>query len=176
VTIIVLTGAPGVGKTTALLRIVQDLRARGVKVGGVVSKEIRSNNMRIGFEFIDLASNDIAALASTVTANGPKVGKYFVNIAGCRFAAERLTNATNNSDVIICDEIGPMELKSREFIDSVKNLLHTEKKVIVVVHQKLQHPLIDEFRNKSSLVIELDLKNREKVNEILFDKCCEVHS
>jgi nucleoside-triphosphatase len=176
VTIIVLTGAPGVGKTTALLRIVQGLRARGVNVGGVVSKEIRSNNMRIGFEFIDLASNDIAALASTVTANGPKVGKYFVNIAGCRFAAERLTNATNNSDVIICDEIGPMELKSREFIGSVKNLLHIEKKVIVVVHQKLQHPLIDEFRNKSSLVIELDLKNREKVNEMLFDKCCKAHS
>jgi nucleoside-triphosphatase len=55
VTIIVLTGDPGVGKTTALLRLVQGLKARGVKVGGVVSKEIRSNNMRIGFEFIDLA-------------------------------------------------------------------------------------------------------------------------
>ena len=133
--------------------------------------------MRIGFEFVDLASNDTASLASTVAANGPKVGKYFVNIAGCRFAAERLTNAASDSDVIICDEIGPMELKSREFIDSVRNLLHTEKKVIVVVvHQKLQHPLIEEFRNKSSLVIELDLKNREKVNEMLFDKCCKAHS
>jgi nucleoside-triphosphatase len=69
-----------------------------------------------------------------------------------------------------------MELKSREFIGSVKNLLYTEKKVIVVVHQKLQHPLIDEFRNKSSLVIELDLKNREEVNGMLFDKCSKAHS
>jgi nucleoside-triphosphatase len=64
----ILTGDPGVGKTTALLRVVQGLKARDVKVGGVVSKEIRSNNMRIGFEFIDLASNNVAALASTVTA------------------------------------------------------------------------------------------------------------
>jgi nucleoside-triphosphatase len=74
------------------------------------------------------------------------------------------------NDIIVCDEVGPMELKSKEFIYSLKNLLYVEKKVVVVLHQKLQHPLIDEFRNKSSLLINLDLKNREKVNEILFDK------
>lgn len=168
-TIIVLTGAPGVGKTTAVIRVARALKERGVKVGGIVSRELRINNMRVGFEFIDLTSNDRSVLAS-ITGNGPKVGKYFVNIAGCRFAAERLTNAVRNSDVIICDEIGPMELKSKEFIDSVKNLAEVDKKVIVVVHQKLQHPLTDEFRNKSSLLINLDLKNREKVNEILLDR------
>jgi nucleoside-triphosphatase len=168
-TIIVLTGAPGVGKTTAVIRVARALKERGVKVGGIVCRELRINNMRVGFEFIDLTSNDRSVLAS-ITGNGPKVGKYFVNIAGCRFAAEQLTNAVRNSDVIICDEIGPMELKSKEFIDSIKNLLEVNKKVIVVVHQKLQHPLTDEFRNKSSLLINLDLKNREKVNEILLDR------
>ena len=93
-----------------------------------------------------------------------------LTLQGAALQAERLTNAVRNSDVIICDEIGPMELKSREFIDSVKNLLDVDKKVIVVVHQKLQHLLTDEFRNKSSLLINLDLENREKVNEILLDR------
>ena len=172
-TIIVLTGAPGVGKTTALIRVARALKERGVKVGGIVSRELRTNNdndnMRIGFEFIDLGTNDRNVLAS-IAGNGPKVGKYFVNIAGCRFAAERLRNSVRISDVIICDEIGPMELKSREFIDSVKDLLDVDKKVIVVVHRNLQHHLTDEFRNKSSLLINLDLENREKVKEILLDK------
>jgi len=168
-TIIVLTGAPGVGKTTAVIRVTRALKERGIKVGGIVSRELRTNNMRIGFEFIDLTTNDRNVLAS-ITGNGPKVGKYFVNLAGCRFAAERLTNAIRNSEVIICDEIGPMELKSRDFIDSVKHLLDADKKVIVVVHQKLQHLLIDEFRNKSSLLINVDLENREKVNQILLDR------
>ena len=168
-TIIVLTGAPGVGKTTAVIRVASALKEKGVKVGGIVSRELRTNNMRIGFEFIDLTTNDRKGLAS-ISGNGPKVGKYFVNVAGCRFAAERLMDAVRNSDVIICDEIGPMELKSREFKDSVKSLVDVDKKVIVVVHQKLQHPLIDEFRNKSSLLINLDSENREKVNVILLDK------
>ena len=169
-TIIVLTGAPGVGKTTAIIRIVQALKERGVKVGGIVSRELRTTTTRIGFEFIDLSTNDRHVLAS-ITGNGTRVGKYFVNIAGCRFAAERLTNAIRNSDIIFCDEIGPMELKSKDFIYAIKNLLYVEKKVVVVVlHQKLQHHLIDEFRNKSSLLINLDLQNREKVNETLLNK------
>jgi nucleoside-triphosphatase len=60
------------------------LKERGVKVGGIVSGELRTNYMRIGFEFIDLSTGDKSVLASL---NGPKVGKYFVNLEGCRFAA-----------------------------------------------------------------------------------------
>ncbi|MDQ5869860.1 MAG: NTPase [Thermoproteota archaeon] len=165
----VLTGAPGIGKTTAVIRVARTLKDRGLNVGGIVSRELRINNMRVGFEFIDLITNDTNVLAS-ITGNGPNVGKYFVSLEGCRFAAERLSGAIKSCDVIICDEIGPMELKSIDFINSVKNLLNVDKKVIVVVHQKLHHPLIDKFRNKSSLQINIDLENREKVNEILLNR------
>ena len=168
-TIIILTGAPGVGKSTAVLRTARTLKDRGLKVGGIVSREQRSNNIRIGFEFIDLMTNDRSVLAS-IAGNGPKVGKYFINLAGCTFAAERLSVAVTNSDVIICDEIGPMELKSRELTDSVKKLLDVDKKVIVVVHQKIHHPLIEQFKKKSSLTIDLNLGNRENVYQILVNR------
>jgi nucleoside-triphosphatase len=100
----------------------------------------------------------------------PRVGKYFVNLVGCRFAADRLKTALISSDVIVCDEIGPMELKSKEFIDAASNLLRTDRKVIVVIHQKLEHPLIGEFREKSSSLININIGNREKVAKILLDE------
>ena len=54
-TIIVLTGAPEVGKTIVVTSVARKLQERGVKVGGIVSREIRdNNNMKIGFGFIDL--------------------------------------------------------------------------------------------------------------------------
>ena len=81
---------------------------------------------------------------------------------------ERLNRAIKSCDVIVCDEIGPMELKSIEFINSAKNLLEIDKKIIVVVHQMLRHPLVEQFKNKSSFLINIDLENREKVNEILL--------
>jgi len=168
-TIIVLTGAPGVGKTTIVMRVANELKARRMKVGGVISREVRTNNVRTGFEFIDLATNDRDVLAS-VTENGPRVGKYFVNLSECRFAADRVKNALINSDVIICDEVGPMELKSNEFRDVVKYLLKTDRKAIVVIHQKLEDPLIDEFRERSSSLISVNLGNREKVNETLLNR------
>jgi nucleoside-triphosphatase len=168
-TITVITGAPGVGKSTVVIRAASALKDRGVNVGGIVSRELRTNHIRVGFEFIDLITNDKRVLAS-INGNGPKIGKYFVDLAGCRFAAEKLSGAIKNSDVIICDEIGPIELKSREFIDSVKNLLVVDKKVIVVVHQKLQHPLIEQFKKKSSLIINLNLENRAKVSQILLNR------
>ena len=79
-------------------------------------------------------------------------------------------NALVTSEVIICDEIGPMELKSKEFVDVVKNLLNTDKKVIVVMHQKLEHPLTDEFRKKSSSLFNVNLGNREGLIETLLDR------
>jgi nucleoside-triphosphatase len=91
-------------------------------------------------------------------------------MSGCRFAAERLINALITSEVIICDEIGPMELISREFVDVVENLLNTDKKVIVVTHQKLERPLTDEFRKKSSSLINVNLGNREGLIETFLDR------
>ena len=75
-TILALTGAPGIGKTTAVIRAARTLKDRGLIVGGIVSREIRINNIRVGFEFFDLITNVLASM----TGNGPKVGKYFVSL------------------------------------------------------------------------------------------------
>ena len=38
------------------------------------------------------------------------------------------------------------------------------------MHQKLDHPLTDQFRNKANLLINVNLENREKVWEILLNR------
>ena len=53
------------------------------------------------------------------------------------FATERLKIAASNSDIIICDEIGPMELKSGEFRVR-REPLDVDKKVVIVVHHKTE--------------------------------------
>jgi nucleoside-triphosphatase len=68
-------------------------------------------------------------------------------------------------EISICNSI-----ESLHFIDSVKNLLVVDKKVIVVIHQKLQHPLIEQFKEKSRLIINIDLENGAKVNQILLKR------
>ena len=61
--IFLLTGSPGVGKTTLLLKVVEALRAKGYSVGGMISREVRSCGTRIGFEILDLNTGKSGWLA-----------------------------------------------------------------------------------------------------------------
>jgi nucleoside-triphosphatase THEP1 len=42
-TILALTGAPGIGKTTAVILAAGTLKDRGLTVGGIISRELRFN-------------------------------------------------------------------------------------------------------------------------------------
>lgn len=167
--ILLVTGEPRIGKTTAVLRVAQILKEKGVKVGGIISREITDNNVRTGFEFVDLSTNQKAMLSST-TGEGPRMGKYFVDLEGCRFAVRVLIQAIKDSDVIICDELGPMEFKSKEFVECARNMLDVDKPVIAVAHKKLQHAVIDQFRIKANFLINIDLHNRNKAPDLLLDR------
>ncbi len=54
--ILLITGPPGIGKTTILLKTVTILKERGLNVGGMLSREVRENGARVGFEILDLTS------------------------------------------------------------------------------------------------------------------------
>ena len=74
-----LTGPPGIGKSTIVARVVFALRSKGFGVGGCLTREVRKGKERTGFRLADLLTGNEADLAS-VNGLGPKVGKYRVNI------------------------------------------------------------------------------------------------
>ena len=61
--VLLLTGAPGVGKTTVLTKTVDALKAKGINVGGMISREVREGGVRVGFEILDLSSGKRGWLA-----------------------------------------------------------------------------------------------------------------
>lgn len=87
-TILAITGDPRIGKSTVIMHVAEELKKRSLKVSGIISKEVKSNNTRTGFEFIDVTTNERMMLASTV-GNGLRLGRYVVNLDGCNFASKR---------------------------------------------------------------------------------------
>lgn len=162
--LILITGESGIGKTTILLKLFNMLK-KHYKVGGIVSKEIRKNG-RIGFEFIDLATDKKALLAS-IDGNGPKIGKYYVSLEGCKFAANLLYNA-KDYNIVLVDELGPMEFKSKEFIDAVKKLLKFDNDKIISIHKRLNNDLINEYKRKADKLFIVTRENRDKIPEEIF--------
>jgi len=170
--VLLLTGSPGVGKTTVLLTVVEALKAKGYSVGGMLSREIRSCGARVGFEILDLGSGRHGWLAHVDQKSGPQVGKYRVNLEDLNgIGAEAIVRAVENFDVVAIDEIGPMELFSEKFKEAVKRAVKSGKPVVGVVHWKAQDKLIDEVKARDDTeVIVVSVENRAKLHKIVLEK------
>ncbi|MBO8180714.1 MAG: NTPase [Archaeoglobus sp.] len=155
---IAVTGRPGVGKTTLCMRVYKSLKGR-MTIGGFVTKELRKNGRRVGFKLIDLSSGKEEWLAR-VGDGSVRVGKYAVNVEGL----ERFLESVNTkADLIIIDEVGPMELKSEKFVRFVEGLLDKEN-LLFTIHLKSKHRLLERIRKEFRVYV-IDEANRDKVTE-----------
>ncbi|MGH7265700.1 MAG: NTPase [Candidatus Rokuibacteriota bacterium] len=115
-----LTGRPGVGKTTCLLAA---LAALGMPAGGFVTEEIRERGARVGFALRTLDGRR-ATLAHVDRRGPPRVGKYGVSLEALeRLGVPALRDALTGGRLVVVDEIGKMEMASRAFRDAVEEVL-----------------------------------------------------
>ena len=135
----------------------------------MVSREVRENNTRVGFEIIDLAMNRRGWLAHVNKKGGPQVGRYRVNVEDLEsVGVQAINRAVEACSVIAIDEIGPMELFSDKFKEAAQKALSSSKLVIAVVHWKASDRLVKETKSREdSEVFVVTPENREKLPEII---------
>lgn len=165
--IILLTGSPGIGKTTVLVKTVEALKAKGFKVGGMLGREVRSSGIRVGFEVVSLSDDERGWLAHVNQRQGPQVGKYRVNLDDLnRVGVAAIMKAIESCDVTVIDEIGPMELFSHYFKAAVARAIQSMKSVVAVVHWRERSSLIAELKgSEDTQLLEVTITNREMLHE-----------
>ncbi|MCS7366924.1 MAG: NTPase [archaeon YNP-WB-062] len=142
--IIVVTGRPGVGKSTICLKVIELLRGSGLRVGGVICPEIREGGVRVGFKVLDLMSGKSGLLAHVNIPSPVMVGKYYVQLKSFEdVLIDALNSALTDADVIVFDEIGPMELKSDVVLNFLSSIPKINKPILMVVHWKVVNNLRD---------------------------------
>lgn len=170
--LVFLTGAPGVGKSTVARKIAEKITLRGSRVGGMTSGDLRSGSARIGFEIRDLLTGKAGVLAHVNQTTGPRIGKYRVNIHDLdEIGAEAILSAIKHADLLVIDEVGPMELTSKRFRDAVQAALVCGKPILGTVHRNAQDPLVVAIRSGSGIeVIEVTHDNRETLPSNLVER------
>ncbi len=158
------SGTPKSGKTTLLKRIVEELKKRGLRVGGFITPEEKYHGTRKGFYVQDIETGKIALLAS-VDAEGPKVSKYHVDIRSFESVAIPSMTNVDNYDVFVIDEIGRMELKSQKFISLLDKIFESPVPLIASLHRDY----IGQYGVYGEIVI-LTPTNREAVFLDLLNK------
>ncbi len=159
---IAITGSPGVGKSTVLRNVLKKLTCT---YGGMTSADIRVNGERVGFEIRDVATGKKGILAHK-QGKGPRVGSYHVNLEDLNNIGVVAIRNAMSSELIVIDEIAPMEFKSKEFIRAFEEALSSDKNMLVVLHQKSAHPLAQRIRKEFDAYT-VTMENRESlVSEI----------
>ena len=125
-----ITGKPGVGKTTLVRKIIG--RMRSVHMAGFYTIEIRSKGSRVGFELRGL-NGKCRTLAHVDIPSRHRVGKYGVHTGGFEEFLETLDPMNPGVELIVIDEIGKMELLSNRFRSLVCDALNSDKQVLASI-------------------------------------------
>ena len=158
---ILLTGLPGCGKTTAVMKITENLDPE--KIAGFYTQEIRQGNTRKGFSWTRF-DGTTGILAHTDIKGPHKVGKYGVDVAGFEAFLASIAFFDPEAELIIIDEIGKMECFSSQFKHRLKQILDSEKSVVATIALK-GGGLIGEIKQRPD--VKLFQMTRQNRNDLL---------
>ncbi|MBI4192968.1 MAG: AAA family ATPase [Betaproteobacteria bacterium] len=128
--VLLLTGVPGVGKTTVMRRVTEALGER--RSAGFLTDEIRERGERRGFRLVTLDGHEWI-IAHVELPKQAHVGKYGVDIAALDAATAAALALRPDRDVYLVDEIGKMECLSPRFISAMRDLLGSGRVVIATI-------------------------------------------
>ncbi len=156
---LLLTGRPGVGKTTVLRKVVEQL---GNRCGGFYTDEIRGPRGRLGFCLVTLCGKAAVMAHVNLRRPGrPRVSRYGVDVAVVEeVGVAALYDAMQRHQVLVIDEIGKMELFSDLFRTAVLEAAAGPYTVLATAMRD-PHPWVDAFKAREDVELwHVTLNNR----------------
>jgi nucleoside-triphosphatase THEP1 len=167
--VFILSGDRGSGKTRLLGAIAETLVISGRTVGGILSPVVEEGDSRLGYDVQDIRTGKTSILCRRdIEATGGSAGPFRFSAEGIAFGtAALLRAATEDNDLLIVDEIGPLEFDGGGWGHALPGLLeHQHAAVLLVVRQALVQKAIGRWnlapvRTWNAADVNKDLLTRE---------------
>ncbi len=183
--IIVITGRPGVGKSTVFSKVISKLKSLGLSVYGFYCPEVREGFRRIGFKIIDIYTNDQGWLAISIdkaiqigiTKQLKRIGKYLVVYNEARtIGVNALRRSYSDPNGILgIDEIGPMELSIGELRREIILAIMKSNRALLVVHKNLgDRDIINILKKRNAIFYTILESNREFIHDEIAEKFSKI--
>ncbi len=131
--VLLLTGPPGIGKTTAMRRVAEGLSGR--RLGGFTTEEIREKGQRVGFG-LESFDGTRSVLAHLGIASPHRVSRYGVDLAALDRFVDSTLDPAARPDVFLVDEIGRMECLSPRFVTAIERIFDGEIPMVATIAER----------------------------------------
>ncbi|SRR6266498_3578013 len=159
--IYLITGERRTGKTTATRSIVEAIGP--TRCGGFYTEEVREDGHRVGFRIVTI-DGETRNIADVRLDSPTRVEIYGVDVPSFEsVAVKAVSNAIQYKEIVVIDEIGPMQLFSDEF-KRVVNLALEDSRIFLGTVVLRPHPWTDALKARQGIhLVELATENRERV-------------
>jgi nucleoside-triphosphatase THEP1 len=140
--ILLVTGPVGAGKTTALARLVQEWRTSGRDVRGILAHRVMKGGRTVGYDLEVIGEKERSVLARKKGTGVERIGPFVFFDEALALGRQALRN-TVSAEIVVVDEIGPLELRGGGWAREVEELLReSEAVVILVVRKQIQKQVV----------------------------------
>ncbi|CAM9489916.1 unnamed protein product, partial [Ectocarpus fasciculatus] len=169
---ILLTGPPGIGKSTLMRSVLQKLQC---PIGGVLCLERRKEGRRIGFDAV-LPSGEqelfmFKRAASTPPSPDDKmIGKYVVAVNTIdNFVVPELQRClTGMPGLVYIDEIGKAQAYSALFFETVQQLFETDRNILATVVEADTPWSLEYKYSPKSWLVAVTVENRDELSAVII--------
>jgi nucleoside-triphosphatase len=155
--VLLLTGVPGIGKTTVIRRVAEQLKGR--RLGGFYTEEIGEGGERRGFRLVGFDRTE-RVISHVDFPKIHRVGKYSVDFGAIDAATELLADDPA-IQVYLVDEIGKMECLSERFVTAMRTLLIGPKPVVATIALRGGGFIAEAKRTDGAAIWEVTHANRD---------------
>ena len=156
---LLLTGRPGCGKTTLIKRVVNKL---ALPDGGFYTEEMREGGTRVGFKLVTLDGEEVV-FAHVDFKTRERVGRYGLDLSALEAVGVKAIREAVRTQLVVIDEIGPMEIRSAIFRDAVSEALDSNVPILATIVDR-SLPFTDAIKKRADVtVIEVRPDNREQL-------------
>ncbi len=169
--VIIITGPRGKGKSTLVQELISDHSFNRFSCEGIVAKGFLNPDGTKDFILHNINGKEEITLASKNPVESfIEIGNYFFNPVALKSGKKILYHAIKkNTQVIIIDEIGPLELDDKVWAPALKLILKSfQGALILTIRENLIDEVINKFQISMPIILNIQINTKfEIIRDIL---------